>query len=190
MYSPDVENSSVSLRIGNSCHCDSLTRVWGTLGEQTTILHMLQGGLRNQAKHLQRVHMWHIAYVVVVTSFLGWGTESPNLNLAKFKTTAFSLKLPNLMPTEVSRYTVCWLGTYRKTCQVSPGPVFRVLHVGLGTGLLVYNDVSKGGGLSPLIRSTLLAMWVHAKATPCGLCGLTFYKCFTDSVEPCTYGLG
>jgi len=61
---------------------------------------------------------------------------------------------------------------------VSPGPVFRVLHVGLGTGLLVYNDVSKGGGLSPHIRNTLLAMWVHAKATPCGLCGLTFCKVF------------
>jgi len=32
VYSPDVENSSVSLRIGNSCHCDSLTRVSGALG--------------------------------------------------------------------------------------------------------------------------------------------------------------
>ena len=38
----------------------------------------------------------HKAYVALVTSYFGQGTESPNLKLTKFWNTAFWLKSPNL----------------------------------------------------------------------------------------------
>lgn len=47
---------------------------------------------------------WHVACIIVVRSFFGWGTESPNLKLDKF--IAFSLKLSNLMPAKFSCCTV------------------------------------------------------------------------------------
>ena len=46
---------------------------------------------------------------VVVTTFSGWGTEPPNLKLAKIQNMAFWLKSPNLIPAKFSFYMVLWL---------------------------------------------------------------------------------
>ena len=118
-----------SLRIGNSCCYDPLTRVWGELGKQTVALHVPwrshleskqstytrgeseDGKVRRRKRPIQGYFSLLLDGKLTCCLCRGYiifrlRDESPNIKLIKFNNTAFWPKSPNLMPAKFFHHLV------------------------------------------------------------------------------------